>query len=120
MTAQDHAFDPSATEAPVTTGGTHLTPHPIITASLVTPLQTGTLEEIPTGIPHTSTGAPHPATHHTRATPDTAALIAVNLAPGTPGALPIDHTQRRYQSHTHGEKPSIDPSTTRRSLFRTH
>ena len=56
LTGQDYAIDPSMTKVPVTTEGTHPTLYLVTTAILITPLQTGTPEDIPTGIPHTTTG----------------------------------------------------------------
>ena len=93
--------------------------YPITTAILSTPLQTSTLEDIPTGIPHTTTGATHTDTHHDSATPNITPLIAISVAPGNPQPLPIDCTQGRHQSHIHGQRPAIGPSDTTRSLFRT-
>ena len=49
----------------------------------------------------------------------TTPLIVVSLAPGTPWALPIDHTQGTHWNHVHWQRHPRDPSTTRRSLFRT-
>ena len=96
LIGQDHAIDPSMIEAPVTTGGMHPTLYPVTIAILSTPLQTGTLKDIPVGIPHTATGTTSPDTHHTEATPDTTSLITVSLAPGTPWALPMDYTEEGH------------------------
>ena len=71
LTGQDHTINPSATEAPVTTGCMHPALYLITTSVLITPLQTGTLEEPTAGIPHTTTGPTHLDTHYTRATNDT-------------------------------------------------
>ena len=92
LRGQDDVIESSFTEAEVTTGGMHSTLYPITTAILITPLQTGTLEDIFTGIPHTATSATHLDTYHARATCDTTPLNTVGLGPDTPQVLHIDHT----------------------------
>ena len=49
LTGQGHAIDSCVTEASVTTRGMHPTLYPITTAILCTHIQTGILEDIPTG-----------------------------------------------------------------------
>ena len=120
LTGQDHAIDPSTTEAPVTIGDTYPILYLTTIAILITPLLTCTLEDIPTGIPHTNKGVTHLVTHHAGATPNITPLIVVSPAPGTPWGLLIDHAPGKYQSHVHRQRPPIDLSVTRRSPFRTY
>ena len=95
LTVHDHAMDPSATEAPVTTRGMHPTLHSAKTAILGTHLQTGTLEDFPTGILHTTTGTTCPDTHHTRATHNTIQLFAVKSSSRhSLGTAYISHTRK--------------------------
>ena len=105
LTGQDHAIYPSVTEDPVTTGGMHPILYLAILAILTTPLQTGTLKDIPTGIPNIDTGATYLVTHNARVTPNTTLLILVSPTPGTPQVLPIDCTPGKYQSHVHRQRP---------------
>ena len=105
LTYQDHTFDPRQTEALVTTGGTHPTPYPITTAILIIPLQTHTLEETPTEIPHTVMGATHPDTHHARATPNTTLLITASSSRYSLGTTHRLHTRKVLKPHYWSETP---------------
>ena len=86
----------------------HSTLYPVTTFILSILLQTGTLQDTPNWIPHTTMGATCPDIHHARATPNTTPLITVSLAPGTPWAL--DHTQGRHLSHIHTQRPPYIPA----------
>ena len=80
LTGQDHAIDPSMTEALVTTGGMHPTLYPITTAILGTPLQTGILDRHSHRDTHTGTGTTHLDSHQPEATSETSPLITFSLA----------------------------------------
>ena len=110
LIGQDHISNPSMTEALVTTSGMHSSLYLTMIAVVITPQQTGTLEDIPTGIPDTNTGTKHLVTYHARVTPNTTPLIIVGPVLGTPGALPMDHSPVRYQCHIQGEKPPYTPA----------
>ena len=120
LIGQDHIIDPSMTEAPVTTTGSHPTPYLAMIAILITPLQTDTLGDISTGITNTNTCTTHLVTNHIGVSHDITPLIIVSPALGTPQALPMDHTPGRYQTPSHGKRHLVDPITIRRSLFRTY
>ena len=105
LTGQDCTIGPSATEALVTTEGMHPIPYLTTIAVVITPPQTGTIEDIPTGIPHTDTGAAHLVTHHGRTIPDTTPLIIVGQAPGTPWPLPMIPHQESIKATFMGRDP---------------
>ena len=80
-----YLINPSITEAPVTTGGTHSTLYLTMITILITLLQTDTLEDISTGIPSTNTGATHLVTHHARVSCNITPLIIAGPALGLLG-----------------------------------